>query len=251
MIMNSIDAYLEIDMGLQTKNLLNQEESAMNYTAIIGDIKDSKRIEKRSQIQKKLAGVLNEINDFYKSEISAKFIITLGDEFQGLLNKNEHLLDIIKHIQKKMYPVQLRFGVGIGEISTNVFYEAAIGADGPAYYAARNMIEELRDQEKKLKRQAADIQLSIFDTKCFEIEEINLILALMKIIEDRWSDKQRYTIWDMAQNGGSQEECAKRMDTTQSTVARRLSDGSYLTYKRAKKTIDEALKYLGEEKNDE
>ena len=175
-------------------------------------------------------------------------MITLGDEFQGLLNKNEHLFDIIRHIQKEMYPVQLRFGVGIGEISTNVFYEAAIGADGPAYYAARNMIEELRDQEKKLKKHAADIQLSIFDTECFEIEEINIILALMKTIEDGWSDKRRYTIWDMAQNGGSQEECAKRMDTTQSTVARRLADGSYTTYERVKKTIDKALRYLGEAK---
>ncbi len=220
----------------------------MSYTAVIGDIKDSKNIEKRSQVQKKLAGVLKGINEFYKSDISAKFVITLGDEFQGLLNKNEHLFDIIRHIQKEMYPVQLRFGVGIGEISTNVFYEAAIGADGPAYYAARNMIEELRDQEKKLKKHAADIQLSIFDTECFEIEEINIILALMKTIEDGWSDKQRYTIWDMAQNGGSQEECAKRMDTTQSTVARRLADGSYTTYERAKKTIDKALRYLGEAK---
>lgn len=220
----------------------------MDYTAIIGDIKDSKNIEKRSRVQKKLADALNDINEFYKSDISAKFVITLGDEFQGLLNKNEHLLAIIKHIQKEMYPVQLRFGVGIGEIKTKVFYEAAIGADGPAYYAARKMIEELRDQERKIKKHAADIQLSRFHVECFEMEEINTILALMKIIEDGWSDKQRYTIWDMEQHGGSQEECARRMDTTQSTVARRLADGSYITYERAKKTVDEALRHLGEAK---
>ena len=221
----------------------------MNYVAIIGDIKESKKIEKRSLIQKKMNCVLSYINEVYKADISSKFIITLGDEFQGLLTKTDHLLDIIKHIQREMYPVRLRFGVGIGEINTNIFYEVAIGADGPAYYVAREMIEKLRQQEKRLKKQAADIQISLYETENFEIAEINIILALMKIIEDGWSDKQRYTIWDMEQNGGSQEECAKRMNTTQSTVARRLADGSYITYEQAKKTVDKALKQLGEVKN--
>ena len=220
----------------------------MNFTAIIGDIKDSKKIKNRNQIQEKLNGIIKYINEAYDEDIAAKFIITLGDEFQGLLKNNGHVLDIIKYIQREMYPVRLRFGIGFGEISTSIFHEAAIGADGPAYYAARKMLEELREKEKKLKRQAADIQISLYDTEKFEIEEINTVLALMKIIEDGWSEKQRFTIWDMAQNGGSQEECAKRMDTTQSTVARRLADGNYLTYERAKRTVDEALKRLGDTK---
>ncbi|MDO4331565.1 MAG: SatD family protein [Eubacteriales bacterium] len=218
----------------------------MDYTAIIGDIKESKTIENRSTIQKKLKHALDCVNERYHADISAKFIITLGDEFQGLLRKNEHLLDIIQYIQREMYPVRLRFGIGIGEISTDLFYEAAIGADGPAYYAARAMIEELREQEKKIRKQASDIQISIYHTESFEITEINTILALMKVIEEEWSDKQRYTIWDMTQNGGSQEECARRMETTQSTVARRLVGGNYITYERAKRTVDEAIKRLGD-----
>lgn len=222
----------------------------MKYIAIIGDIKDSKKINKRSLIQEQVNNILKYINETYSDDISAKFVVTLGDEFQGLLKCQEHLLDIVKHIQREMYPVKLRFGIGIGEISTDIIYEAAIGSDGPAYYAARQMIEKMRMQEKKLKRQAPDIQISLYDTELFEITEINTILALMKTIEDSWSEKQRFTIWDMSQNGGSQEECAKRMETTQSTVARRLADGNYITYERAKKTVDEALKRLGEMEND-
>lgn len=218
----------------------------MIYTALIGDIKDSKNIENRSQIQEKLHRVLRDVNRIYRADISAEFIITLGDEFQGLLNSREHLLDMIQYIQREMYPVRLRFGIGIGEIHTNIFREAAIGADGPAYYAARDMIEDLRRQEKKLKKQAADIQIAIYDTEDFEIMEINTILALMKLIEDDWSEKQRFTIWDMAQNGGSQKECAKRLNTTQSTVARRLAEGRFLTYEKARKTVGEALKRLEE-----
>lgn len=72
----------------------------------------------------------------------------------------------------------------------------------------------------------------------------------MKIIEENWSDKQRLTIWDMAQYGGSQEECAKRMNTTQSTIARRLADGNYVMYEKAGKTVENALRKLGEIIND-
>lgn len=222
----------------------------MKFVAIIGDIKDSKKIENRSQAQEKLNGVLKYLNENYYADISAKFIITLGDEFQGLLKSTEHLLDIIKYIQREMYPIRLRFGIGFGETNTDFYYEFAIGTDGPAYYAAREMIEQLREQEKRLKRQASDIQISIYNTEKFEITEINTMLALMKIIEDGWSEKQRLTIWDMTQNGGSQKECAKRMGTTQSTVARRLADGNYLTYERTRRTVNEAIRRLGEVEND-
>lgn len=216
----------------------------MNYTAVIGDIKNSKQTQNRSQIQKKLNAILDHINETYQTDISAKFIITLGDEFQGLLENNNHLLDIIKYIQQELYPVKLRFGIGIGEINTNILHDAAIGADGPAYYAARKTIQTLRIQEKKLKRQAADIQISIYNTENFEITQINLIFSFLKMIEDGWSEKQRFTIWDMQQHGGSQKECAKRMNTTQSTIARRLADGNYLTYERTKKIVHEALMRL-------
>lgn len=216
----------------------------MKYIAMIGDIKQSKKLENRSQIQEKLSNILECVNKTYCAEISANFVITLGDEFQGLLKSNAHLFDIVRHIQRELYPVRLRFGVGIGEISTRIFPEAAIGADGPAYYAAREMIDQLRQQEK-IKKQTADIQVSVYNRDDFEVTEINTILALMKTIEEGWSEKQRLTIWDMMKNGGSQEECAKRMGTAQSTIARRLADGYYLTYERAGRTVNEALRRLG------
>ena len=55
------------------------------YIAIIGDIKNSRKIDNRKEVQTKLNGVLDEINQTYCEEIAAGFLITLGDEFQGLL----------------------------------------------------------------------------------------------------------------------------------------------------------------------
>ena len=135
----------------------------MQYYAIIGDIKRSKKIENRCEIEEKLKKILDNVNSIYNNDISAKFLITLGDEFQGLLEITAPILEIIKYIQREIYPIKLRFGVGIGNVSTLINHEAAIGADGPAFYAAREMIEFLREQEKKLKKQAADIQISVYE----------------------------------------------------------------------------------------
>jgi hypothetical protein len=216
------------------------------YIAIIGDVKSSKTLNNRNEVQEKLKKTLNDVNSLYSENIAAKFLITLGDEFQGLLFYTEKIVKIIKYIQREMYPVKIRFGVGIGEISTKINKDAAIGADGPAFYAARNTISMIHDCEKKIKKQAPDIQVNKYDDDIFEITEINTLLSLIKAIEDSWTEKQRYTIWDMIVNQGSQESCALRLNTSQSTIARRLADGKYVVYINALKIIEEAIGKLEE-----
>ena len=94
-------------------------------------------------------------------------MITLGDEFQGLLNNPAYAIEIVKYIQRELYPVKLRFGIGIGEISTEINQKAAIGADGPAFYAAREIINFLKNEEKHLKNQAPDIQIEYYNSKIY------------------------------------------------------------------------------------
>ena len=143
------------------------------YYAIIGDIKESKKIINRYEVQEKLKEILVKVNFVYQADIAANFLITLGDEFQGILKKSENVLEIIKYIQREMYPIRVRFGIGVGEISTKIDKKAAIGADGPAFYAARDMIGFLHEQEKQLKNQSADIQISFYDQASFDIIQIN------------------------------------------------------------------------------
>lgn len=40
------------------------------------------------------------------------------------------LIGIVKYIQQVMYPVKLRFGIGLGEIKADIFYEDVIDVDG-------------------------------------------------------------------------------------------------------------------------
>ncbi len=214
----------------------------MGYVAVIGDIKDSKKIYNRGLVQNKLNQILTYINSNYIENVAANFVITLGDEFQGLLITGSNLFEIIRLIKRAMYPVEIRFGIGVGKITTSINPQAAIGADGPAFYAAREMIEELRRQEKKLKDQAPDVKLAIYGKPDdIQVEQINTFLRMTKMIEKSWSSEQRETIVDTITNGGSQAERAKRLKTTQSTIARRLKSANYDAYRDIENITDRAF----------
>lgn len=211
------------------------------YVAIIGDIKESKKIDNRNEVQKRLKQVLEEINEKYDDDISSKFIITLGDEFQGLLCNGANTMYIISEIERKMYPVKIRFGVGVGTITTDVSKEMSIGADGPGYYKARNALEVLKDNEKKKQTNAADIRFEIESDKQATTIMINTILSLLTVIKDSWSDRQREIIWDMLEHQDSQIDVAKRLKIRQPAVQKSLSKGKYYAYKDALDTIGKAL----------
>lgn len=216
------------------------------YIAIIGDIKNSKELENRRDTQIKLNSVLNNINAKYKSVISAKFMITLGDEFQGLLCRGDGALDIIEEIQRAMYPVKIRFGIGVGQITTEINAEMAIGADGPGYYKAREAIEMLKNSEYRNKTQAANIRIEVENDENSITIMLNTIFSLMAVIQNNWSKRQREIVWAYEQYGGSQLECAERLNISQSSVQRSLINSNYYAYKDAKETVNTVLREIGE-----
>ncbi len=214
------------------------------YIAIIGDMKQSQKMNNRREVQNKLKQVLEEINNKYIGDISSKFIITLGDEFQGLLGNGVNTMNIVSEIERKMYPIRMRFGIGIGKITTDVNKEMALGADGPGYYKARNAIEYLKDNEKKKQAIAADIRFEVESDNQAATIMINTILALMTAIKESWSDRQREIIWDMLEHRDSQIGVAKRLKIQQPAVQKSFSIGKYYAYKDALDTIGKALEEI-------
>lgn len=214
------------------------------YVAVIGDIKSSKKIEDRKNLQEKLKITLGKINKKYEQDISAKFMITLGDEFQGLLCNGENVFTIVEEIQREMYPVEIRFGFGVGAITTEINPEMAIGADGPGYYKARNAIEFLKKNERKNKIHISDIRIEIDEDKNSIAEMLNTILSLLAVVKNNWTDRQREIIWDMTKYQDGQEKSAERLGIAQSSVQRGLTNGNYYAYKEAMKTISNVLREI-------
>ena len=215
------------------------------YVAIIGDIKKSKDLLERDLVQKKLKRLLNNINEQYALSIAAKFMITLGDEFQGLLFSGKEAFNIVEEIQRQMYPIQIRVGIGVGEITTEINPEMAIGADGPGYYMARRAIESLKQNEQKNKAQIADIRIEFEDNVNMYGDIFNSIFLLMTVIRNEWTERQRQIIWKYDTENCSQAECAKRLNIVQSNVQRALAGGNYYAYKEARDSINKVLNEIG------
>jgi len=212
-----------------------------SYIAIIGDMKNSKIMNDRNSIQNGLKSTLHKINEKYSKDISAKFMITLGDEFQGLLHAGGDVMYIIEEIQTEMYPVAIRFGIGVGSITTDINVEMAIGADGPGYYKARQAIEFLKENELKNMTHAADIRIEVDGDNEASTAMMNTVLSLLTIVKDSWTDRQREIIWDTIKYQDSQVKSAARLHVAQSSIQRGLKSGNYYAYRDAIDTLSNVL----------
>ncbi|MBE5990165.1 MAG: hypothetical protein E7250_20870 [Paenibacillaceae bacterium] len=215
------------------------------YIAIIGDIKGSKAIKNRKEVQENLAMVLNEINDHYSDDIASRFMITLGDEFQGLLLNGTSVMKIISRIEGRLDPVKLRFGIGVGEITTKINPYMAIGADGPGYHKARAAIEYLKENEKRKQSSVSDIRLEVEGENQEPQMFINTIFGLMAALKASWTKRQREIIQDMLEHRDNQTETAKRLNIKQPTVSKVLVTGNYYAYEGAFDTVEKVLGEIG------
>jgi len=154
--------------------------------AVIGDIIKSKSISDRQKTQQDLREVLQRINQDYESILASRFTITLGDEFQGVLKDSIGLLHILDEIAFPLRPINLRFGIGVGTLTTELDPTTSIGADGPAYWKAREAIAFVH---KNNDYGRANIQLCAQDDDS-SINLINEILKLTALQVSGWRDSQ-------------------------------------------------------------
>ncbi|MGO3733099.1 MAG: SatD family protein [Vagococcus sp.] len=212
------------------------------YIAIIGDIIESKKLENRNEVQRLLMSCLDEINSTYYETIKSKFTITLGDEFQGLCVASEHTLEIIDRIKFKMAPVQIRFGIGIGEIQTEINPNASIGADGPAYWKAREAIE-LAHLDNDISSSRTVVKFS----RQMPLETLlNHSLRATDYIESRWRATQyevvKFCVLDVGYSLKiNQSKLAKKLNISNQAVNQRLKSSGYSVYIELKQDISRLL----------
>ncbi|HZK35202.1 MAG TPA: SatD family protein [Bacillota bacterium] len=112
----------------------------MNYITVICDLVASRQLDNREEIQYKLIDTLKEANKRYSMDIVAPFVITIGDEWQGLLRYPCDYDMVLAFFKKNLSPVQFRCGIGIGETSIHDFELTVNQLDGPSFYKARQAI---------------------------------------------------------------------------------------------------------------
>jgi DNA-binding CsgD family transcriptional regulator len=184
------------------------------YLAIIGDVIRSRQAADRASLQARLAEALGGLNDNPRAGLASRFVLTIGDEFQGLLASPEGLVVILSTLRMAAHPQELRFGLGIGGLATPLQPEA-IGMDGPCFHLARAAIEraEARGTGIEVNSAAPDPTFDVY-------------AILYAALRAGWTERQRQVL-DLALAGMSGRDIAARLNISPSAVSQHLSAANH------------------------
>jgi hypothetical protein len=113
----------------------------LQYLTMICDMKNSKSIKNREEAQNQLIQTLKEVNQMFSKELASSFIITIGDEWQGLLRYPCDYNVILSFFHQRLSNIDFYCGIGIGEISIHNFELTVNQLDGPSFHLARKALK--------------------------------------------------------------------------------------------------------------
>jgi len=204
------------------------------YLALIADVIDSKMVQERFDLQKQLEKTLQTMNELFGEFIASNFTLTLGDEFQGLLKVDAPVFQMIDTLRSLLTPTQLRFGIGLGEIVTDIDPLQSIGADGPAYWNARAAINLVHQ-----KNDYGNTQIYFSCGKEKQDFFVNALIASGEAIRSDWRGSQEEILLDLLKRcvyseNFSQQDLAQSLEINPSALSKRLKSSSIRVYLRGR-----------------
>lgn len=193
----------------------------MKLICVIGDVVQSRKVSERSGLQKQLQATLGRINRKRRKTLVSPCTITLGDEFQAVYRDASSLFSDFLVLLHDVYPVRVRFSVGIGELSTPVNRKHAIGMDGPAFHAARAGLSELK---------RPNLMFRITEAGAIAPPWINLALDLISHESGGWKASRLYVFHKLLE-GQEPTAIAREIAVTNAAVYKNIKSGSLWTVK--------------------
>ena len=204
------------------------------YLALIADVIDSKMVQERFDLQKQLEKTLQTMNELFGEFLASSFTLTLGDEFQALLKVDAPVFQMIDTLRSELTPTQLRFGIGLGEIVTDIDPLQSIGADGPAYWNARAAINLVHQ-----KNDYGNTQIYFLSGKEKQDFFVNALIASGEAIRSDWRGSQEEILLDLLKRcvyseNFSQQDLAQSLEINPSALSKRLKSSSIRVYLRGR-----------------
>ncbi|GAB6282589.1 MAG: SatD family protein [Ignavibacterium sp.] len=201
----------------------------MKKIVLIGDIVSSQDIKERGMIQKKMINLFKKINE-NNASLNSPYTITLGDEFQAVYKNANTIFKDICFIKSNIYPIKIRFSIGIGEITTPINKKQSIGMDGPAFYNARKGMNRLKNTSYYLLIEGIESDIKLIEN----------ILFLISHFSSNWK-KTRFNILNLIYENKSVLEISKKLKVTDKSVYKNINAGSLMVIKNITNEICELI----------
>ena len=200
------------------------------YVVVTGDLKSSRKLKDRAEVQEELKNALRIVNRRFEEEIPAKFMVVGGDSFQGMLSSPKYLFDIyyvfFENIRHQFY-----LGIGVGGISTSLS-ENVGEIDGESFHKASDALERAKKENIWI----------VFKSE-WEIEGVvTCLLNFMVDVMWSWTKRQReiVTYYRKVKNEKSSvtlEEVARGIGIKKQTLSKILKRSKYKLLKEAEDTF--------------
>lgn len=192
-----------------------------HYIAIIADMVRSRDLPsaRRAILQRRFVRLTDRLNHDYRRLVAAKFVVTLGDEFQGLLNSAAVIPDLVWHFEQYFAERDLRLGIGFGTLTTPL-QKIAINIDGPALHAARFAVDAAR-RSKALG--------GVFRGFGQLDETLDGLARVLWFHRSRWTLSQR-KIANLLRQGLSQTQAARKLRVTPQVISKQLLAAGWVQY---------------------
>lgn len=105
-----------------------------------------------AQLMPLFKNVVDQVNSTFQSEITSPLTITLGDEFQGVVNTLKGGTEIIFAMDELLLnqPFKMRFVLNYGEIQTDINKENSYGMLGDGLTQARQNLEAMKETDHRI-----------------------------------------------------------------------------------------------------
>lgn len=212
----------------------------MQYIAVKFDMVHSKKLQRRSAVQKHFLLMAKEINVKFSDCLEAEFIVTHGDEAQALLGVSQAkwVFRVFEHLAISMAEVHLRCGIGLGTLSTEL-QKASIGMDGEAWQNAKQAIDNAKKQRQTIAFFGFNSELQI---------HLNAIGNLLCYLQARWTKEQTETI-RLLSKVNTQKEVAALLGISQAATSKRLAAAGWQYYVRGRDSLEMLLMKVGDDKS--
>lgn len=177
------------------------------YTSLIMDMVQSRKLspEQRMTFQKNLKQYLDRLNAIYEPYLKYPVVFSAGDSMQGLFYHAQDAYLYFLLLEAIIYPLEIRCGIGMGELTVDLAGFDSNMQDGPVYYRSREAIDFAKEKGLTLviqTLQSDDLYLNelIYTMKRLEKDltkkrrQIALLIDMLFPIDERLQEHPLYRL---------------------------------------------------------
>lgn len=158
-----------------------------SFVVIMGDLHGSRKLneDERYKAQLFLKLTLAQVNENFGKNVFAPFMITKGDEFQGVVTSLATAFDIALELERLLFPLHFRFGLGVG-IVHQMGGKIPIEMDGPAFHRANRALMTAKKKKQNIVVRTGNDSIDSL---------VNQILQLIHSIKKQWKEDYFQYYW--------------------------------------------------------